>query len=299
MSESKQPEQQLETLDYFRRVADEWRLKAEGGIPAAVNVIQLRSACVLEAASRHRPRRALDVGCGTGELVCELARLGIESVGVDFSPEMIALARDKAAALGLNGASFQVCSIFDYDDQQRFDLISASGFIEYISHEELTRFLALAARLLNPGGSLVIGSRNRLFNLFSMNEYTELERAVGSVDRLLDESLRLTRAATLSEFAASAAGLADLPSVAQHPRTGIDVSVRHQYTPAELIRLFAAAGFTSETLWPVHYHGLPPARARQLPDLHAAIASRVHETCFEDHALVPWASSFVLHARRT
>jgi len=296
---NQQPEQQLETLDYFRRVADEWRLKAEGGIPAAVNVIQLRSACVLEAASRHRPRRALDVGCGTGELVCELAGLGIEAVGVDFSPEMIALAREKAAALGLTNASFKVCSIFDYQDPDRFDLISASGFIEYISHDELTHFLALAARLLNHGGSLVIGSRNRLFNLFSMNEYTDLERELGSVDRLLDECLRLARAATLSEFAASAAGLGELPGVAEHPRTGIAVAVRHQYTPAELIHRFASAGFASETLWPVHYHGLPPARARELPDVHAAIASRVHETCFRDHAIVPWASSFVLHARRT
>lgn len=298
MSDSK-ANQQLQTLDYFRRVADEWRLKAEGGIPAAVNVIQLRSACVLEAATKSRPRRALDVGCGTGELVCELAGLGIDAVGVDFSPEMIALAQQKAAAMGLDRASFLVRSIFDFDDRERFDLISAQGFIEYISHDELTRFLSLAGRLLNDGGSIVIGSRNRLFNLFSLNEYTDLEREMGSVDRLLEENLLLTRAATLAEFAEAAQSLRELPSVSQHPRTGIDVAVRHQYTPAELIRLLNAAGFRTENLWPVHYHGMPPARARQLPALHRAIASRVHESCFHDHAMVPWASSFVVHARRT
>src|SRR3954464_15994664 len=46
-------------------------------------------------------KSALDVGCGAG-LLCEpLARLGANVTGVDASPEVIAVARDHAAAVGL------------------------------------------------------------------------------------------------------------------------------------------------------------------------------------------------------
>jgi SAM-dependent methyltransferase len=43
----------------------------------------------------------LDVGCGTGRLLLDYLGLGIDVDGVDNSPEMLALCRQKAAALGL------------------------------------------------------------------------------------------------------------------------------------------------------------------------------------------------------
>ncbi|MBV9661347.1 MAG: class I SAM-dependent methyltransferase [Acidimicrobiales bacterium] len=45
------------------------------------------------------PRAVLDAGCGTGRVAIELARHGIETVGVDVSPSMIAEARRQAPAL--------------------------------------------------------------------------------------------------------------------------------------------------------------------------------------------------------
>jgi 2-polyprenyl-3-methyl-5-hydroxy-6-metoxy-1,4-benzoquinol methylase len=65
--------QQVQTLSFFDRVSAEWRMKAEGKLPR-VNVIAQRNTCV------HRIQRAtpgvrsmLDIGCGTGELVIEMA----------------------------------------------------------------------------------------------------------------------------------------------------------------------------------------------------------------------------------
>ena len=43
----------------------------------------------------------LDVGCGTGRLLLDYLGLGIDVDGVDNSPEMLALCRQKAATLGL------------------------------------------------------------------------------------------------------------------------------------------------------------------------------------------------------
>src|SRR5580765_2688027 len=46
-------------------------------------------------------KSALDVGCGAGLLAVPLARLGAKVTGIDAAPELIAVARDHAAAQGL------------------------------------------------------------------------------------------------------------------------------------------------------------------------------------------------------
>ncbi len=53
------------------------------------------------AAIRRYGEPALDVGCGTGRLLLDYIAQGIDCDGVDNSPEMLALCRDKAGTLGL------------------------------------------------------------------------------------------------------------------------------------------------------------------------------------------------------
>ena len=52
------------------------------------------------------PARIADLGCGTGTLSVLLADAGYAVDGVDFSPEMVSRARDKAA--GRDGVTFAV-----------------------------------------------------------------------------------------------------------------------------------------------------------------------------------------------
>jgi SAM-dependent methyltransferase len=49
----------------------------------------------------------MDVGCGTGRLLLDYLAQGIDIEGVDLSPEMLALCREKAQALGLNPTLYQ------------------------------------------------------------------------------------------------------------------------------------------------------------------------------------------------
>jgi len=49
----------------------------------------------------HAPRRILDLACGTGNTSLPFARRGYVVTGVDRSPEMLAVARQKALAAGL------------------------------------------------------------------------------------------------------------------------------------------------------------------------------------------------------
>lgn len=49
----------------------------------------------------------LDVGCGTGRLLLDYLAQGIDIEGVDNSPDMLAMCRQKAAALGLQPTLYQ------------------------------------------------------------------------------------------------------------------------------------------------------------------------------------------------
>jgi 2-polyprenyl-6-hydroxyphenyl methylase / 3-demethylubiquinone-9 3-methyltransferase len=101
-------------------------------------------------------RSALDVGCGAG-LVCEpLARLGARITGIDAAPELIVVAREHAAAMGLE---------IDYrtgDVQQlegEFDLVTSMEVIEHVA--DPAAFVAELAKRLAPGGLLILSTPNQ------------------------------------------------------------------------------------------------------------------------------------------
>jgi 2-polyprenyl-3-methyl-5-hydroxy-6-metoxy-1,4-benzoquinol methylase len=296
-SAGKLTEQQTQSYSYFNRVAQEWRNKAEG-LPKTANIIRQRNECVLIVARQREARTALDVGCGTGELACDLARLGYRVVGVDFAPEMIALARTKAANEKVN-AEFIVASIFDYQARPAsLDLVAANGFIEYITPDQLTQFLALAGQWLAPGGVLVVGSRNRLFNAFSLNAYTRMELEAGTIPALIEEATALASAPDLpAALRVLRENRARLPFMAQHPETGIKVATRHQYTPGELARLGIAAGLEPSGLWAINYHAVG-VHLEDRPEIHASLAEMLFTEAAARPALVPFASSFMLALAR-
>lgn len=293
-----QGDQQRQALEYFRSFAGEWRGRAEGRFPTEVNVSKLRNDyALLVAGELTTLERALDVGCGTGELVCNLARLGAHAVGVDFAPEMIDMCEARKRKEGTENAAFVCASILDYKPGDSFDLIVANGFIEYISPAELERFLQFIRDNLMPGGSFVVGSRNRLFNAFSLNGYTKLEQQMDTIDALIDQSLSICTAGTMAEcIHALMNRRQSLPLMSQHPRTGIEVSTRHQYTPAELVGLVQRFGLTTVELYPVHCHGVVPRFKDEHPEVHLAIANLVQDFARGRHWLIPWSSTFAVHA---
>jgi 2-polyprenyl-3-methyl-5-hydroxy-6-metoxy-1,4-benzoquinol methylase len=292
-------EQQDQALEFFRRFASDWRQRAEGGELRKANVIRQRNEYVLEVARRRDGiGRFLDVGCGTGELVCDMAALGCRAEGVDFAEEMIELGRGLARERELPDARFTCASVFDHEPEELpLDLIAANGFIEYVSRGELLEFLARARPWLAPGGSLVFGSRNRLFNLFSLNEYTRLEVRSGALGPMLAEALEIAGAGTWEKaIAGLRAGAADLPEVDLHPMTGVEVATRHQYTPAELVACCEGSGFEVVELRPIHYHAAPPGFARRHPEVHVATAALMQEHARDEPALLPFSSAFMVHA---
>ena len=100
-------------------------------------------------------KTALDVGCGAG-LLCEpLARLGARVTGIDASPEVIAVAREHAAAAGL-AIDYRAGDVQALDGQ--FDLVTSLEVIEHVA--DPGAFLKALASRLAPGGLLILSTPN-------------------------------------------------------------------------------------------------------------------------------------------
>ena len=100
-------------------------------------------------------KSALDVGCGAGLLAEPLARLGAEVTGLDAAPELIAVARDHAAAQGLE-IDYRAGELEELQGQ--FDLITCMEVIEHVA--DPAAFVKALAKRLAPNGLLVMSTPN-------------------------------------------------------------------------------------------------------------------------------------------
>lgn len=293
-------DQQRQTLEFFDTIAGDWKERAAGHTER-VNVIAQRNDCVLDVIdTTDQVETLLDIGCGTGDLVLSAANHVKLSIGVDFAPEMIERCRMAADETKAVNTQFYCSSIFDFEPPNGpFDCVSAMGFIEYISEDQLEEFFFKATQWVTDGGYFAVGSRNRLFNAFSLNTYTTMEQELGCLAKLMEEAVVLGGAEKDDMvFEALRSINHRLPQPEVHRDTGICVERRLQYTPSELIRVFEDHSLTPVRLYGIHYHGLPPAVANSAIDAHKAISDSVYTNARRDPRLIPFSSSFVLVGRK-
>jgi len=97
--------------------------------------IYQRYLMTLEHIRTHSLRSVLDVGCGPGRYFAGYAEAGIQTLlGIDFSAEMIALARRNADRLPLQGMDLRLVTgnFLEFRPGQPFDLAVAMGVFDYL-----------------------------------------------------------------------------------------------------------------------------------------------------------------------
>jgi len=139
-------------------------------------------------AARLTPQtRMLEVGCGTGTTALIHAPRVAEVVATDFSPEMIRIARAKAAEQGIENVSFQVAAIEDLPvPDHGYDVVSAQSVLHLMADPAAT--LAHLARMVRPGGYVVtsttcIGEMGALVRLLPVLSFTRLIPRVSVLKR--------------------------------------------------------------------------------------------------------------------
>lgn len=105
----------------------------------------------------RRPLRFMEVGCGTGRVLRDLAGLGHQAVGLDLDPLLLRYARRRLAELDLSAELIQG-DMRDFNLDDPIDLaISPINGIGYLTDPaELDRHLQAVAANLSKGGVYII-----------------------------------------------------------------------------------------------------------------------------------------------
>ncbi|MEW5926854.1 MAG: non-ribosomal peptide synthase/polyketide synthase [Gemmatimonadota bacterium] len=133
-----------------------------------------------------RPRRVLEIGCGTGLLLFRLAPECGEYWGADFSPAAVGYLRAQLARPGreLPGVRLLERAADDFGGipARHFDLVVINSVVQYFPGADyLLRVLEGAVAALAPGGTLWVGDVRSLPLGEAFHASVELARAGGGV----------------------------------------------------------------------------------------------------------------------
>ena len=128
-----------------------------------------------------KPKLVLDLGCGTGSITNILARRGYDMIGVDVSCDMLNVAREKAAAEGLD-------VLYLCQDIREFELygtvdavICTLDVLNYITDSgDLSKVFSLVKNYLNPGGLFIfdINTEYKLSEVLGGNTFVNDENGI-------------------------------------------------------------------------------------------------------------------------
>lgn len=121
-----------------------------------------------------RGKRALEIGCGTGLLLSRVAELADEAVGVDLSPGMLSVARERGLSV-VEGSATEL----PFEDAS-FDLAYSFKVLAHV--EPIDVALREAARVVRPGGHVIVDVYNR-WSLRYLARVISGARAIGRAHR--------------------------------------------------------------------------------------------------------------------
>ncbi|MBI5413853.1 class I SAM-dependent methyltransferase [Candidatus Peregrinibacteria bacterium] len=100
----------------------------------------------------------LDYGCGTGDIIPHLLRLGVDVTGIDFSPESVELVNNKFN----NEPHFRGAFCLDevLKKNEKFDAIMLVEVIEHLDDEYLDRTFEDIKKLIAKDGILIVTTPN-------------------------------------------------------------------------------------------------------------------------------------------
>jgi ubiquinone/menaquinone biosynthesis C-methylase UbiE len=190
--------------------------------------------------------RALEIGCGSGELLCNLLTRNFEVIGVDLTRSMIDASR--TLVMKRCGGKTVDVAVADIENlpfcEESFDLVVAAGVIEYLASDE--KALGGLYRILKPGGVLILSVRNKV-----------------NLSRLLVTTRDLLR--SLPVIGAIMSGMSSLARrvLSLAPNAGIPA---RRHIPWQLRRCMRKLGFEPRDEVFYHFTVFPRGLERRLPE---------------------------------
>ncbi|MCK4445090.1 MAG: methyltransferase domain-containing protein [Thermoplasmata archaeon] len=101
----------------------------------------------------------LDMGCGIGGLSIPAASKVKEIKGIDLNESYITICQQKAEENRLQNAEFRVGSLFDLDEEERYDVVLCSDVLEHVENQE--GVLKKIVFSLKKGGVFYLTTNNK------------------------------------------------------------------------------------------------------------------------------------------
>lgn len=212
----------------YETIADEYDERIPGN--GVVDEIFTDSELDFLLGKIHAEDEVLDMGCGTGRFTIPLAERVKSVSGLDLSPMMLATARKKLADRGLEADLREGdMAALPFADAS-FDVVVSMLALMHIPREDRQQVFREVARVLRPGGRLLIGVKNTVFErMFRGDRFAAVD-----ITDVESEELIFTKT-----------------------RSGEDmVAPWHSFSPDELTALSAVAGLSL-----VHLRGNSPISA--------------------------------------
>lgn len=248
---------------------------------------------VLEILKKLKPTSLLDIGCGTGDPLCEVLRLGIDARGFDFAEGMVDKARENLEDAGHDPARVWRDNMEkpEYLEAGSFDCVMALGVLYYA--RDFDKSMDMAVKAVKPGGSMIFSLRNRLLSMFSLNKYSLdffLEQLMPTSD--LDDELGRQVTDYLSKRM-------DDSEVERKFKTIDDQHVHtFWHNPLTVEReVLQPRALKLKALYFYHYHALPPAFEHLAPERFRELSSKMENPT--DWRGLFMTSAFVVHAIKT
>ena len=195
-------------------------------------------AFLLDLLALPKGARILDVGCGPGRHAVELARAGLDVVGVDVSRRFLDIAAERCRAAGVKASFFEVdARQMPFDDEFDAAISLCQGGFGLMGGDDSV-VLRRIAEAVKPRSRVVLTAFSSLFEASHQREGATFDVDAGVV----------------------------------HERTTIkdETGAEHEadlwtsvYTPRELRLLAIGVGLIPEKIWAVE----PGGYARNAPDM--------------------------------
>lgn len=111
-----------------------------------------------------RGKRVVDLGCGSGENLIPLIERGADVIGIDISPDLISLARQRLRLAGLDG-TVEARSAYDTGlPEGSIDVIFCCALIHHLEIERISKEMS---RILSNDGKIILTEPIRFSKAYS------------------------------------------------------------------------------------------------------------------------------------
>lgn len=145
----------LDSYSFLAPIYDIWQEKGFGRKKAEyVDALIKKHSIAKRGDGESGKLLLLDLGCGTGEFAIAMSRMGYDVIGVDISPEMLSIAREKE---GVNAVRLILQDITKFELYGTVDVITClTDTVNHVlSENKLNAMFSLCKNYLNPEGVLI------------------------------------------------------------------------------------------------------------------------------------------------